>query len=217
MSMKTKKLDPERVKETFEWMETVLGTKLEHDVQNTLKSGVVLLQLISKITSTPYTIDNSKLAFKQMENVSRFCNECRKVGVPDQENFVTLDLYEAKNLPKVIECLGSLARNATQKGYNVPQLGPKLADKNERTFSEETLRAGRAVPSFLTSNERSAQYANDRAGGELIPQQNMPRQIADSRIEAPQGKDMSLLTNMHGPQSEPSTFGNKRQIGGKYE
>eukprot|EP00834_Sanchytrium_tribonematis_P004275 NODE_201_length_13147_cov_1.076104.p8 type:complete len:219 gc:universal NODE_201_length_13147_cov_1.076104:5207-5863(+) len=211
------KIDPARVEETFQWMEEVLGEKLEHDLQSTLKDGIVLLKLMSKITGNEYKIEKSTLAFKQMENITRFLNEAKKVGVPDMEIFVTLDLYEAKNLNKVIECIGSLARNAHQKGYSVPLLGPKLADANVRHFSDEKLREGRAVSSFLTSNERSAQYAMERAGGELIPQPHMPRQVADQRVDKPISSEMSQLTNMHGPQQDAGAFGKRREIGGEYK
>ena len=215
--MNKQKLDPERVRETFEWIEEILSEKLEHDIQKTLKSGVVLLKLISKITGKTHKIETGSLVFKQMENVTKFLNEAKLVGVPDQEIFVTIDLVEAKNLGKVIETLGSLARNAAQKGYTVPQLGPKLADKNERTFSEEKLREGRAISSFLSSNERSAQYAKERAGGELIPQQHLPRQVADQRLDAAQSNELTVTAQMQSQKQDGATFGNRREIGGEYK
>ena len=68
----------------------------------------------------------------------------KSYGVPDEEMFLTPDLFEGKNLSQVALCLYSLAR-ATQKHpeYSGPSLGPKFATKNERNFSEEQIRKGR--------------------------------------------------------------------------
>ena len=93
----------------------------------------------------------------------RFQAALKKYGVPDEEIFQTADLYERRNIPQVTLCLYALSRLVccnrwvlriwcilifknflqTQKHpeYNGPRLGPKMADKNEREFSEEQLRA----------------------------------------------------------------------------
>lgn len=40
--------------------------------------------------------------FKQMENVSKFLQGCRAIGVPSFDCFETLDLYEEKNMAGVL-------------------------------------------------------------------------------------------------------------------
>ena len=79
-----------------------------------------------------------------MENVQSFLAAAKKYGVPDEEVFQTPDLFEARNIPQVALCLFSLGR-ATQKhpDYQGPTLGPKMATKNERNFSDEQIRQGR--------------------------------------------------------------------------
>ena len=106
-----------------------------------------------------------------MENVQSFIQAAKNYGVPDEEMFLTPDLFEGKNLSqvniwkkkfpitniyiyvfKVALCLYSLAR-VTQKHpeYSGPSLGPKMATKNERNFTEEQNRRGRDGTLFLQS------------------------------------------------------------------
>lgn len=72
----------------------------------------------------------------------RFQAAIKKYGVPEEEIFQTADLFERRNIPQVTLCLYSLGR-LTQKHpeFQGPALGPKMADKNERTFTEQQLRA----------------------------------------------------------------------------
>merc|ERR1719259_662403 len=82
-------------------------------------------------------------AFLLMENVQSFLAAAKKYGVPDEEVFQTPDLFEGRNLPQVSLCLFSLGR-ATQNHpeYTGPSLGPKMATKNERNFTDEQIRQG---------------------------------------------------------------------------
>lgn len=75
-------------------------------------------------------------------NSFRFQAAIKKYGVPEEEIFQTADLFERRNIAQVTLCLHSLGR-LTQKHpeFTGPALGPKMADKNERTFTEQQLRA----------------------------------------------------------------------------
>ena len=110
-----------------------------------MKNGVVLCKLINKIS--PGAIPKFKQsgpAFLLMENVQAFLAAIKKYGVPDEEVFQTPDLFEARNIPQVTLCIYALART-TQKHpeYNGPKMGPKMATKNERNFTEEQIKQGR--------------------------------------------------------------------------
>lgn len=45
-----------------------------------------------------------------MENISSFLNVAAAMGVPAQETFQTVDLWERQNLNSVVTCLQSLGR-----------------------------------------------------------------------------------------------------------
>lgn len=55
-------------------------------------------------------IQESKMAFKCMENINSFLEAARNMGVPSQELFQTVDLWERQNLNAVIICLQALGR-----------------------------------------------------------------------------------------------------------
>ena len=53
------------------------------------------------------------MAFKKMECINNFCESARAYGVPNEENFQTVDLYESQNMWQVIICLQALARKVS--------------------------------------------------------------------------------------------------------
>ncbi|XP_072160976.1 myophilin [Bemisia tabaci] len=134
----------EQEKEVIEWIEAVIGEKLPNQpYEDVLRDGVVLCNLINKIApGSVKKIQTKGTNFQLMENIQRFQAALKNYGVPEEEIFQTADLFERRNIPQVTLCLYALGR-LTQKHpeYTGPRLGPKMADKNERTFTEEQLRA----------------------------------------------------------------------------
>ncbi|KAH0546754.1 hypothetical protein KQX54_014682 [Cotesia glomerata] len=94
------------------------------------------------------------MAFKCMENINAFLEAAKNLGVPAQETFQTVDLWERQNLNSVVICLQSLGRKAGN--YGKPVIGPKEAEKNVRNFSEEQLRAGQGVISLQYGSNKGA-------------------------------------------------------------
>jgi hypothetical protein len=52
----------------------------------------------------------AKMPFHKMENINRFIEAAQKLGVKELDVFATVDLYEAKNMTKVIDTLTTLKR-----------------------------------------------------------------------------------------------------------
>ncbi|KAG5671079.1 hypothetical protein PVAND_001293 [Polypedilum vanderplanki] len=134
----------EQEQEVLNWIFEVLGEPVpKGDYEEILKNGVILCKLANKMTpGSVKKIQERGTNFQLMENVQRFQAFMKKYGVPEEEIFQTADLFERRNIPQVTLSLYSLAR-LTQKHpeWNGPSLGPKMAEKNERTFTEEQLRA----------------------------------------------------------------------------
>ena len=61
-----------------------------------------------------------KLPFKKMELIGNFIEQIRNFGVPDHENFTTVDLYEEQNLVQVLTCL----QTAGRKVKSIPMTRP---------------------------------------------------------------------------------------------
>jgi hypothetical protein len=134
----------EQEKEVLEWIFAILGEPVpKGDYEDILKNGVVLCKLANKmVAGSVKKIQEKGTNFQLMENVQRFQAFLKKYGVPEEEIFQTADLFERRNIAQVTLCLYALAR-LTQKHpeFTGPGLGPKMADKNERTFTDEQLRA----------------------------------------------------------------------------
>ncbi len=89
-----------------------------------------------------------------MENISSFLTSIEKWGVPKFELFMTVDLYENKNIVQVIDCIFAVSRNAAKLGYQGPTLGPKLAESRTINFTPEQLAEAKNVGSLARTHVR---------------------------------------------------------------
>lgn len=147
--------------ECLEWIKDITGEPINTsgDMDNfyeVLKDGVILCKLVNSIQpSTVKKINESKMAFKCMENLTAFTDAAMKIfGVPAQETFQSVDLWERQNLNAVVICVQSLGRKVGPFGK--PSIGPKEADKNVRNFTDEQLRAGQNVISLQYGSNKGA-------------------------------------------------------------
>ncbi|KAI4471530.1 calponin [Holotrichia oblita] len=97
-----------------------------------------------------------------MENINAFLEAAKNLGVPTQETFQTVDLWERQNLNSVVICLQSLGRKAGNFGK--PSIGPKEAEKNERHFTEEKLRAGQSIIGLQMGSNKGANQSGINFG-----------------------------------------------------
>lgn len=97
-----------------------------------------------------------------MENINAFLEAAKDLGVPAQETFQTVDLWERQNLNSVVICLQSLGRKAGQ--YGQPSIGPKESEKNARHFSDEQLRAGHSVIGLQMGSNKGANQSGINFG-----------------------------------------------------
>jgi len=54
-----------------------------------------------------------------MENINAFLEAAKSLGVPPQETFQTVDLWERQNLNSVVICLQSLGRKVRFHFVNI--------------------------------------------------------------------------------------------------
>lgn len=132
--------NPQLQKDVKEWVVTILGDQIDkgvvlnNDLLAVLKDGVILCQIINATFGEgTVKFKESKMAFVQMENIEKFLNFCKSQGVPQDELFQTVDLYEEQDPYQVIMSLQSFSRmlNKTFPGkYAI--IGPAIAKKHER-------------------------------------------------------------------------------------
>lgn len=75
-----------------------------------LNDGLVLCKLVNAIKPGIVKAGPAKMPFHKMENINRFIEAAQKLGVKEVDVFATVDLYEAKNMTKVIDTLITLKR-----------------------------------------------------------------------------------------------------------
>jgi len=130
------KYDVELEKVIHEWIEDKTGMKIGDDFAAGLKSGVILCKLVNKLK--PKTIKGinhkAKMPFHCMENITKFLNGCRALGIPEHSMFSTVDLYEAKNMTAVLLTLDNLLRQVS--GRTEPTARPKATRWANLKFSE---------------------------------------------------------------------------------
>ncbi|EGV64645.1 calponin [Yamadazyma tenuis] len=103
---------------------------LNLDLISILKDGILLCQLgnLLQIPGNPCKkVKNSKMPFVQMENISFFLKTCEMIGVPHDEIFQTVDLFDRKDPYQVIVLLISFSRFANQINSSIPIIGPRVA------------------------------------------------------------------------------------------
>jgi hypothetical protein len=132
--------DPQRERDALNWLTTVAGVdEVDSSIplQDALHDGLLLCQALQAILPTVKYNKRAKMPFLQMENIHTFLQGARTVGCPDYELFLTVDLYEAKNIPQVVDAIYSLSRNAHKYApqLNLPLLGPKLAAQGRDTIT----------------------------------------------------------------------------------
>lgn len=101
------------------------------DLIDILKDGELLCKLgkLLEIPNNPCSkYKSSKMPFVQMENISFFLKACELIGIPHEEIFQTIDLYERKDPYQIIITLISFSRRANEiNSTNFPNvIGPKI-------------------------------------------------------------------------------------------
>ncbi len=127
-------------REVKTWILNILGSQIDQslfersELLESLKTGTVLCKLVNAIWG-PNTLifKESSMAFVQMELIERFLNFIKAQGVPQDELFQTVDLYEAADPYQVLMTLQALSRLVKQKfGAKYNLIGPTISTKHER-------------------------------------------------------------------------------------
>ena len=141
-------------------LEEIRGAEMLHEK---LKDGIILCKLINALQPGIIPkINESKQPFKQMENINNFLSACETYGCKRGDLFQTVSLYEAVNMPEVLNGIFALGRKAGQKG--AIGIGPKESQANKREFTDEQLRAGEGVIGLQMGSNKGASQAGQNFG-----------------------------------------------------
>jgi Ras GTPase-activating-like protein IQGAP2/3 len=106
--------------EAKEWIQDVMRREIPAIVQleEHLRDGVTLAELVQSLhPERPLRIfRNAKLQFRHSDNIAIFFNFLAEIELPELFRFELVDLYEKKNIPKVIYCIHALSWLLFRKG-----------------------------------------------------------------------------------------------------
>ncbi|KHJ30212.1 putative ras gtpase activating protein [Erysiphe necator] len=101
------------VSEAKEWIERVLQRPIPPIVQleEALRDGVTLAEIVAALQpeKTIRIFRHPKLQYRHSDNIATFFRFLADVELPDLLRFELTDVYEKKNIPKVIHCIHTLS------------------------------------------------------------------------------------------------------------
>jgi Ras GTPase-activating-like protein IQGAP2/3 len=143
--------------EAKEWIEDVIHKSIPPivELEEALRNGITLAELVQVFYPDQVLkiIRDPKLKFKYTDNIVLFFRFCEDIGLPELFRFELIDLYEKKNIPKVIYCIHALSWLLYRKGMVDFRIGNLVGQLEfEHHELEQTQRgldkAGVSMPSF---------------------------------------------------------------------
>ncbi len=143
--------------EAKEWIEDIIHQQLPPIVQleEALRDGVTLAEIVQAFypDQSIRIFRNPKLQFRHSDNIALFFNFLADMELPELFRFELIDLYEKKNIPKVIYCIHALSWLLFRKGvvdFRIDNLVGQLEfEHHELEAMQKGLdKAGISMPSF---------------------------------------------------------------------
>lgn len=161
------KYDPQKEAELKIWMEEVTGMSIGPDFQKGLKDGVILCELMNKLSPNSIPkINVSKQNWHQLENLSNFIRAMSSYGMKSVDLFEANDLFENGNMTQVQVSLLALAGMAKTRGLQSDvDIGVKYAEKQQRNFDDNTKKAGQCVIGLQMGTNKCASQSGMTAYG----------------------------------------------------
>ena len=143
--------------EAKEWIEDIIHKPIPPIVQleEALRDGVTLAEIVQALRPerTVRIFHHPKLQYRHSDNIAAFFRFLGEVELPELFRFELIDLYEKKNIPKVIYCIHALSwllyRNG-MVGFRIGNLVGQLQfEHHELEEMQKGLdKAGISMPSF---------------------------------------------------------------------
>ena len=184
--------------EAKEWIEDIIHTPLPPIVQleEALRDGVTLAELVQALhpNRSLRIFRNPKLQFRHSDNIALFFRFLAEVELPELFRFELIDLYEKKNIPKVIYCIHALSWLLYRKGvvdFRIGNLVGQLEfEHHELEEMQKGLdKSGVSMPSF---SGMGASF-----GAEPQPEpEPLPVESEEDRIARELGENEATVTEL---------------------
>lgn len=175
--------------EAKEWIEDIIHNPLPPIVQleEALRDGVTLAEIVHALhPNQPIRIfRHPKLQYRHSDNIAVFFRFLGEVELPELFRFELIDLYEKKNIPKVIHCIHALSWLLYRKGivdFRIGNLVGQLEfEHHELEEMQKGLdKAGISMPSFAGMDANFAAHPEPPPDPEPEP---VPLESEMERIE----------------------------------
>ncbi|GAW21222.1 hypothetical protein ANO14919_107400 [Xylariales sp. No.14919] len=106
--------------EAKEWIEDIIHSQIPPivELEEALRNGVTLAEIVKALNPEQKNriFRDKRLQARHWDNVATFFRYLDEVEMPDLFRFELIDLYEKKNIPKVIYCIHALSWLLFRKG-----------------------------------------------------------------------------------------------------
>lgn len=143
--------------EAKEWIEDIIQQSIPPivELEEALRDGVTLAEVVQAFRPGQQLriFRSPKLQYKHSDNIVLFFRFLEEVGLPELFRFELIDLYEKKNIPKVIHCVHALSWLLYRKGMVEFRIGNLVGQlqfqDHELEQTQKGLdKAGVSMPSF---------------------------------------------------------------------
>lgn len=143
--------------EAKDWIEEIIHKQIPPIVQleEALRDGVTLAELVQAMfPNRPFRIfRNPRLQYRHSDNIALFFRFLDEIELPELFRFELIDLYEKKNIPKVIHCIHALSWLLFKNGMVDFRMGNLVGQLEFEHHELEQMqkgldKAGVSMPSF---------------------------------------------------------------------
>lgn len=105
-----------------DWISRLTDTPMNNNIEfkNCIRKGEIFVKLASVLTQTRIRIyENEDLVYRHTDNHNLFLRALRKLNMRECYLYVTIDAYNATNVPSVIYCIHALSNLCEKLGFDL--------------------------------------------------------------------------------------------------
>lgn len=172
--------------EAKEWIEDIIQRPIPPiiELEEALRDGVTLAEVVESLNPEKRfkIFRHPKLQYRHSDNIAIFFRYLDEVELPDLFRFELIDLYEKKNIPKVIYCLHALSWLLFRKGVVDFRIGNLVGQLEFEDHELEAMqkgldKLGASMPSF---GNMGADFGIEPPEPEETEEERIERELAEN-------------------------------------
>lgn len=181
--------------EAKEWIEDVIQRTIPPivELEEALRDGVTLAEVVEALN--PHRrfkiFHHPRLQFRHSDNIAIFFRYLDEVELPDLFRFELIDLYEKKNIPKVIHCIHALSWLLYRKGIVGFRIGNLVG---QLEFEHHELEATQKGLDKLGANMPS--FGNMGADFGVVEEPPEPEETEEERIDRELSENEAAIVDL---------------------